>query len=500
MLHMQTISKVRLLFHKKGLSRRAIAKQLNLNRRTVAKYLEVTEPPVYQRTSKYFTKLAPFIERFEHRLQEEQKLPKKQRLSALRHYEWLKAEGFEGCYSTITHFIRLFKTNSDDKVTESFIPLYFPPADAYQFDWSSETIKLAGRIIKVKVAQFRLSHSRAFYFRAYFNEQQEMLVDAHNHAFNYFGGVPNRGIYDNMKTAVKKIKSGKERDCTLLFDSMMNHFLVEAVFCTPAEPQEKGQIERQVNVIRQKLFKPMLCVESLQELNDYLHHKCLLLSQQIRHPKDKTLTIAQSLEQERNHLSPITPFLGKRSKHTLVNSLSQVQFDTHKYSVPCNLNRKTVQLWISATTISIEYNHQVVAEHKRSFVKNQCTYNPWHYLELLKKKPGALRNGEPFLQWELPNPIKQLQTYLLKKPKGDRAMVQLLSLIAEYGEELGVSAAEIALEEGVPTVEAVLNIIHRLKEPIIPCFTIQDIPLNTPPQANCERYNCLLKEVAYAKA
>lgn len=497
---MQTISKVRLLFHKKKLSQREIAKRLNLNRRTVAKYLEVTEPPNYQRANKHFSKLAPFVEQLEQRLQEEQLLPKSQRLSALRHYEWLKAQGFTGSYSTITHFIRSFKGSISSDICEGFIPLYYSPGDAYQFDWSTETIKLAGQLIKVKVAHFRLCHSRAFYFRAYFNEQQEMLIDAHNHAFNYFEGVPLRGIYDNMRTAVKTIKAGKERDCTLLFDSMMNHFLVEPVFCTPAEPQEKGQIERQVNIIRQKLFKPTLSVDSLEELNDYLQTKCVALSQQMKHPKDKTQTIAQSLEYERNHLSKITPFLGKRSKQVAVNSLSQVHYDTHKYSVPCNLARKNVQLWITATTIGVEYDNKLVAEHKRSFIKHQCTYNPWHYLELLKKKPGALRNGEPFIHWILPKPIQQLQGYLLKRPKGDRAMVQLLSLIAEYGEDLGVTAAEVALEEGIPTVEAVLNIIHRLKEPPIPTFNLQTIALTIVPQANCERYNHLLSEVSYAKA
>ena len=79
-------------------------------------------------------------------------------------------------------------------------------------------------------------------------------------------------------------------------------------------------------------------------------------------------------------------------------------------------------------------------------------------------------------------------------------MVQLLSLIADYGEDLGVTATAIALEEGVPTVEAVLNIIHRLNEPVIPSFKINDIPLNIPPQVNCHRYNTLLKGVENAKA
>ena len=170
------------------------------------------------------------------------------------------------------------------------------------------------------------------------------------------------------------------------------------------------------------------------------------------------------------------PYQGYRVEWVRVNSLSLVLFDAHRYSVPCNYVLRNVELHISATEVKVIAEGKEVAIHPRSFDKQKTTYNPWHYLSALERKPGALRNGEPFLHWPLPQPVKTLQSHLLKQPKGDRAMVKLLSLIADYGEEIGVKAAAIALDNEIPTVEAVLNIIHRLTEPVIPSIISYDVP------------------------
>ena len=91
-----------------------------------------------------------------------------------------------------------------------------------------------------------------------------------------------------------------------------------------------------------------------------------------------------------------------------VNSLSLVLFDAHRYSVPCNYALRNVELYISATKIKVIAEGSEVAKHPRSFDKQQTNYNPWHYLSVLERKPGALLNGEPFLHWPLPQPVKTL--------------------------------------------------------------------------------------------
>ena len=495
MLCMETISKIRRLYHKEKLSIRAISFKLNLNRRTVTKYLNKTEAPRYQRSvdKKRYPRLGVYLPELNQRLETEQTQPQTQRMTARRHYEWLQSKGYEGGYEAVNSYIGKFK-HQQSHSPEVFIPQHYPIGDAYQFDWSNEAVKIDGHIVKAQVAHFRLCHSRGFFVCAYPNQKMEMLIDAHNRAFAYWNGVPKRGIYDNMKTAVKRIGVGKEREFNAQFLSMMNHYMIEPVACTPASGWEKGQVERQVLTLRKQVFEPMLAFVTWDEFNTYLHDMCLRRSQSSAHPEDKSSTIAQRFILEQAHLTPCTVYEGTRVEWVRINSLSLISYDGHKYSVPCDWVGRNVALHISATHIKVIADSCELASHPRSFVKQRTTYNPWHYLPALKRKPGALRNGEPFLHWPLPKPIKQIQSHLLKQPKGDRAMVKLLTLIAQYGEELGITAAEIALEEGMPTVEAVLNIIHRLQEPVIPDIVTYDVALRLPPMAHLARYDSLLKQ------
>jgi transposase len=488
---METIAKIRRLYHKESLSIRAIALKLNINRRTVKKHIEQTQIPVYQKPAKRYPMLGPFLTRLDQRLLQAQTQPKNKRMTACRHYEWLRSCGYQGSYSAVSAYIRQF-TEQSFVSPIAFIPQHFPIGDAYQFDWSTEAVKIAGVVQKAQVAHFRLCHSRAFFVRAYPNQKMEMLMDAHNHAFTYFDGVPRRGIYDNMKTAVKSIGVGKEREFNAQFLALMNHYMIEPVACTPASGWEKGQIERQVRTLRKQVFEPMLSFGTWQEFNAFLLQQCQDRILTALHPDDKTVTVSARFAQEQCMLTPCKPYQAYRVEWVRVNSLSLVGFDAHRYSVPCNYALRNVELHISATEIKVIAEGGEVAKHPRSFDKQQTTYNPWHYLSALERKPGALRNGEPFLHWPLPQAIKTLQSHLLKQPKGDRAMVKLLSLIADYGEEIGVKAAAIALDNEMPTVEAVLNIIHRLTEPVIPPIMSYDIPLRLPPQAQLSRYDSLL--------
>lgn len=494
MLCMETIAKIRRLYYQDKLSQREIAKSLRLNRRTIRRHLQTVEPPQYKRSKQHYPKLGEYLTFIDEHLLTQSCKPKRERLSVRRLFELLRSKGYQGQYPALCSYVRGFNARQALKPKEVFIPQRFAPAEAYQFDWSTEQVCLAGELTKVRVAHFRLCHSLAFFIKAYPNEQMEMLVDAHNTAFEFFGGVCKKGIYDNMKTAVTALGNGKDRLWNEQFLGLMNHYLIEPVACTPASGWEKGQVERQVQTLRKRLFKPTLSFASIEELNAYLAQQCLALMRTFRHPEDKSIEVLERFKQEQASLFKCNAYHWYKTKHMQVNSLSLVAYQGHKYSVPCDLVGKQVLLQIFAQEIKVIYEGRCVAQHARSFIKNQSSYNPWHYLKALQKKPGALRNGEPFLNWVLPEPIKTLEKHILQKSRGDRAMVQLLSLIAEYGEEVGVTAACIALEEKIPTVEAVHNIINRLLEPTPPRLQVKEIPLQLPPQGNCERYNSLLTE------
>lgn len=135
--------------------------------------------------------------------------------------------------------------------------LCFQPGEAFQFDWGENWAIIAGHRVKLQVAHTKLSFSRAFILRAYPLQTHEMLFDALTEAFRVLGGVPRRGIFDNMKTAVDRIGSGKARQVNLRFMALASHYLFEATFCNPAAGWEKGQIEKTVQDARRHIWQDL---------------------------------------------------------------------------------------------------------------------------------------------------------------------------------------------------------------------------------------------------
>ena len=196
MLFMDFIAEIRRHHFISDESISSIALSLNLSRTTVRKHLKTIEEPVYQRKNQSFPKLGEFQERLKQWLDTESRLPKKQRRSAQRLFEGLQAEGYRGAYDSVQRFVKHWKIEQKKTpaATKAFIPLAFPPGETCQFDWSEELVELGGIPRKIKVGHFRLSYSRKMFVVAYPCETQEMVLDAHNKAFVFFGGVPLRMV------------------------------------------------------------------------------------------------------------------------------------------------------------------------------------------------------------------------------------------------------------------------------------------------------------------
>ena len=227
MLFMDFIAEIRRRHFISGEDISAIARSLNLSRTTVRKHLLTTEEPVYQRKIQTFPKLGDFQERLTQWLEIESRLPKKQRRTAQRLFECLQTEGYRGAYDSVQRYVKHWKLEQKmtPAATKAFIPLAFPPGETCQFDWSEEFVELGGIGRKIKVAHFRLSYSRKMFVVAYPCETQEMVLDAHNKAFAFFGGVPLRMVYDNLKAVVDTVFVGKERKFNRRFLGIL-HFTI----------------------------------------------------------------------------------------------------------------------------------------------------------------------------------------------------------------------------------------------------------------------------------
>lgn len=212
--------------------------------------------------------------------------------------------GYDGSYSSVWRHAQDWDEQRGAATAEAYIPLSFAPGEAYQFDWSHEVVLLHGVTVTVKVAHMRLCHSRMFFVRAYPRETQEMVFDAHDRAFAFFRGACTRGIYDNMKTAVDAIFIGRDRRHNRRFAQMCGHYLVEPEACTPASGWEKGQIENQVGLVRERFFTPRPRFKTLEDLNGWLADKCVSYAKAHRHPEQGERTVWEVFEEERASFIP----------------------------------------------------------------------------------------------------------------------------------------------------------------------------------------------------
>jgi len=266
------------------------------------------------------------------------------------------------------------------------VPLSFAPGEAYQFDWSHEIVLINGTTVTVKVAHVRLCHSRMLFVRAYPRETQEMVFDAHNRAFAFFKGTCTRGIYDNMKTAVETVFVGKDRQYNRRFLRMCGHYLVEPVACTPASGWEKGQVENQVGVVRERFFTPRLRVASYEELNAWLLDRCVAYARAHKHPELIDRTIWSVFEGERTQLVPIgSPFDGFHATQASVSKTCLVRFDNNRYSVSSRAVGRPVEIQAYADRIVIRQDGAIVGEHRRRFGRGETIYDPWHYVPVLAR-------------------------------------------------------------------------------------------------------------------
>jgi transposase len=494
---LETEAKIRRWYHVGKQSIKEIARTLGISRNTVRRI--VRQPSVgnaYKRVGQPVPKLGKYKEKLEFWLLEDSKLVKNQRCSSRKLYDRLKAEGYAGAYDSVQRFVKQWLLDSG-RSGQAYVPLYFSPAEAYQFDWSQETVELDGIVQVVKVAQFRLCFSRLSFVVAYCRETQEMLFDAHDKAFSFFDGLPLRGIYDNMKTAIDVVFVGKNRQFNRRFLQMQNHYLIEPTACTPAAGWEKGQVENQVGNIREWLFVPRLKFSNLAALNEHLREACLNLARTRKHPDQKSLSIYEVYEeQERGILRPlIPPFNGYSERSCKASSTCLVSFDRNHYSVDCRYANHTVSLRVYAARLEITTDGKVIAEHKREFGRDKTIYNPWHYFPLLERKPGALRNGAPFIEWELPVSLQKVREHLMKRKGGDREYVHVLSAIQSFGLEAVQVGCELALEDQAISSSYILNVLSRLRPTDVKVVlaTPDTLKLEHEPEANCDRYEAMMR-------
>jgi len=499
----ETVARIRREFFVKGKSIKEIVRDLGVSRNTVRKVVRSGETAFsYERSVQPLPKLGPWAADLEGLLAANERKARRERLTMIRVFEELQGLGYRGGYDAVRRFAAGWHRERSVATAAAFVPLSYAPGEAYQFDWSHEVVVIAGVTAMVKVAHMRLCHSRMFYVRAYPRESQEMVFDAHDRAFAFFGGACQRGIYDNMKTAVDAIFVGRERQYNRRFQQMCGHYLVEPVACTPASGWEKGQVENQVGLVRERFFTPRLRFKSYDEMNAWLVDRCISHARRAIHPelKDRTVWGVFEAADRPALIAYRGPFDGFHALPASVSKTLLVRFDYNKYSVHAKAAGRPVEIYAYADRIVVRQDGEVVAEHARRFGREQTIYDPWHYVPVLARKLGALRNGAPFKDWALPVAIERVRRRLASHVDGDRQMVGILSAVVTDGLDAVEAACIEALSGGPISRDIVLNILTRQRQPPPPLniATPEGLQLRHEPVADCARYDSLKRSYGTA--
>ena len=475
------------------LSLHEIAKYTGLSRNTIRKWVRA---PKAEDALRYVrqdmpAKLAPYQAEVEQALKADSHRIKQNRRTAKALLIQIQARGYTGGYSQLTAFIRQWR-GKEGKVLKAFVPLRFELGEAFQFDWSEEGMVVGGIYYKMQVAHLKLCASRAFWLVAYPSQGHEMLFDAHTRSFTALGGIPRRGIFDNMKTAVDKVKKGKGRIVNARFNAMCAHYLFDSDFCNVASGWEKGVVEKNVQDSRRRIWLDAQKIQwgSFAQLNAWLGERCRTLWAELRHPEFKQFSVLEMLEQERTQMMPMpTAFDGYVEKPARVSSTCLVSVARNRYSVPCEFVGQRVSTRLYPSRVEVAIDGAIVASHERLSDSGHVNYDWQHYIELVQRKPGALRNGAPFA--DIPVPLQRLRQGLLRREGGDRVMAQVLSCVPHAGLEAVLVAVELVVESGALSAEHVLNVLARLSAKPCPDCVETPLELSEAPLANTSRYDSL---------
>jgi transposase len=406
----------------------------------------------------------------------------RERLTLIQLFEELRALGYEGGYA-VRHYARAWSREQASQTVAAFVPLSFAPGEAYQFDWNHEIVVMSGVTVTVKVAHVRLCHSRMMFVRAYPRGTQEMVFDARERAFAFFRGACTHGIYDNMKTAVETIFIGKDRQYNRRFLQMCSHYRVDPVACTPASGWEKGEVENQVGLVRERFFAPRLRVKTYDELNAWPADKCLAYAKAHPHPERPEQTVWEVFEEERPNLVPCRGrFDGFHALPASVSKTCLVRFDNNKYSVNASAVGRPVDIHAYADRIVVPQDGRVVAEHAGHHGRGETIYDPWRYVPVLARKPGALRNGARFKDWVLPAAPERVRRKLAGSDDGDRQMVAILATALKRQHEpqrfaRDLLKAEIS-EKQAPSTKYQLTIAKLPLAKDVDGFEFKGTPIN----------------------